>query len=103
MATSGDYRNFIEKDGKRYSHTIDPRIGRPVHHQLASVTVITPTCARADGLATALNVLGPKDGFDLAQREKIAALFIIREPNGQFSNKATDEFEKLRATQATTP
>ena len=99
MATSGDYRNFIEKNGKRYSHTIDPRVGRPVHHGLASVTVITATCARADALATALNVLGPQLGFDLAQREKIAALFIIREPNGEFSNKASDEFEKLRSPQ----
>ena len=99
MATSGDYRNFIEKNGKRYSHTIDPRLGRPVNHGLASVTVITATCARADALATALNVLGPQLGFDLAQREKIAALFIIREPNGEFSNKASDEFEKLRSPQ----
>jgi len=103
MATSGDYRNFIEKDGKRYSHTIDPRMGRPVEHSLASVTVITPTCAKADGLATALSVLGPKSGFDLAQKEKIAALFIIREPNGEFSNKASDEFEKLRGHKASDP
>ncbi|MEZ6089507.1 MAG: FAD:protein FMN transferase [Pirellulaceae bacterium] len=58
IATSGDYRNFFEVEGKRYSHTIDPRTGRPVTHQLASVSVVADNCMIADGWATALNVLG---------------------------------------------
>ena len=63
MATSGDYRNYYELDGRRISHTIDPRTGYPVTHELASVTVIDKSCARADGLATALAVLGPEEGI----------------------------------------
>ena len=58
MATSGDYRNYYEKDGQRFSHTIDPRTGRPVQHRLASVSVIHERCVAADGWATALMVLG---------------------------------------------
>ena len=78
VATSGDYRNFMDLDGKRYSHTIDPRTGRPVEHRLASVSVVHPSAMWADGLATALNVLGPEAGFELAEREGLAALFLIR-------------------------
>ncbi len=62
MATSGDYRNYYEKDGVRISHTIDPRTGRPVTHRLASVRVIHPSCMTADALATAISVLGPEEG-----------------------------------------
>ena len=58
IATSGDYRNYFEKDGKRYSHTIDPRTGRPITHTLASVSVIAESTMKADGWATALMVLG---------------------------------------------
>lgn len=79
MATSGDYRNFYERDGRRYSHTIDPATGRPVTHALASVTVIDTECARADALATALLVLGPDRGLALAESGGIAALLITRE------------------------
>lgn len=82
VATSGDYRNFIELDGDRYSHTIDPRTGQPVRHALASVTVVHASTMWADGLATALNVLGPEDGFRLAEDLELAALFLIRRPNG---------------------
>ncbi|MDH3646848.1 MAG: FAD:protein FMN transferase [Gammaproteobacteria bacterium] len=78
MATSGDYRNFFEEDGKRYSHTIDPNTGEPVTHSLASVSVLADSVMRADGLATALLVLGPRAGAELAEREEIAALFIER-------------------------
>nr|WP_276603291.1 FAD:protein FMN transferase [Nannocystis pusilla] len=69
LATSGDYRNYREEAGRRISHTIDPRSGRPIDHKLASVTVIHRTAALADAYATALNVLGPEDGFALAERE----------------------------------
>lgn len=79
IATSGDYRNFFEVDGKRYSHTLDPRTGYPVAHSLASVTVVADSTAAADAWATALNVLGPNEGLQLAEREGLAAFFIVRE------------------------
>jgi thiamine biosynthesis lipoprotein len=76
MATSGDYRNFFEVDGERYSHTIDPASGRPVGHRLASVTVLADAAMDADAWATALLVLGPERGMALADAQGIAALFI---------------------------
>ena len=82
VSTSGDYRDFFESAGIRYSHTIDPRSGRPVSHGLASVTVLRPTAAEADGIATALTVLGPAEGFELAERMGWAALFVERTPEG---------------------
>ena len=96
MATSGDYRNYREVNGKRLSHTIDPRSGRPIEHTLASVTVIAPDCTTADGWATALNVLGPEEGLERAQKNKIAALFIIRQADGRFKEAFTDEFKTIR-------
>lgn len=89
MATSGDYRNYIERDGVRLSHLIDPRIGRPIEHRLASVSVVHQRCMTADALATALSVLGPADGRELVERAHIAALFLIREPNGGFTEWAS--------------
>lgn len=82
MATSGDYQNYYEVDGKRYSHTIDPVSGRPIVHKLASVTVLLPTCAEADAWATALDVLGPEKGMAMAEEQNLAALFIVREADG---------------------
>jgi len=82
VSTSGDYRDFFESAGVRYSHTIDPRSGRPVSHGLASVTVLRPTTLEADGLATALSVLGPSEGYELAERMGWAALFIERTADG---------------------
>jgi len=82
MATSGDYRNFFEYAGSRYSHTIDARSGRPVTHQLASVTVFDESAATADGMATALLVLGPDDGLELATALGIEAIFVVRGPEG---------------------
>ena len=78
MATSGDYRNFFEHDGRFFSHTIDPRTGYPVTHNGASVTVVADTAAFADAAATALLVLGPEAGMELAERESIAAYFLLR-------------------------
>ena len=78
MATSGDYRNYFEHDGTFYSHTIDPRSGYPISHDAASVTVVADTTAMADALATALLVLGPGAGLELAARERIAAFFLLR-------------------------
>ena len=80
MATSGDYRNFrIDASGRRISHTIDPRRGTPVEHELASVTVIRPTCAEADALATAISVLGPEAGMRLAEEKDWKVLMLIRD------------------------
>ena len=79
LATSGDYRNFFEQDGKHYSHTIDPVTGKPVTHTLASVTVIDPSCARADALATALMVMGPTKGMQFVETHDIAAFFIVKQ------------------------
>lgn len=79
MATSGDYRNFYEVDGQRRSHLIDPRTGRPIEHDLVSVTVLHPEAARADAWATALAVLGPTAGPELAEREGLSAFFVVRE------------------------
>jgi thiamine biosynthesis lipoprotein len=92
VATSGDYMNYFEKDGVRYSHTIDPHTGSPVSHNLASVTVIHQSCMIADGLATAINVLGPEKGFKFALQEKLAVLMIVRE-NGAFVEKFSSLFE----------
>jgi thiamine biosynthesis lipoprotein len=78
MATSGDYRNYFEQDGQRYSHEIDPATGAPIRHSLCSVTVIAASCMRADALATALIVLGPQRGLALAEAGGLAAQFIVR-------------------------
>lgn len=94
VATSGDYRNFFEHDGVRYSHTIDPRTGRPVAHKLASVTVLAERAAVADALATALLVLGPDAGPALARQQDIAALFLVRK-NGEISALTTQRFQQL--------
>ncbi|KAA3657833.1 MAG: FAD:protein FMN transferase, partial [Calditrichaeota bacterium] len=94
MATSGDYFNYFEKDGKRYSHTIDPVTGHPVTHKLASVTVIHPSCMTADGYATAIDVMGPEKGFEFAQDRNLAVFMIVRS-NGGFVEKMTPEFEAI--------
>jgi len=75
MATSGDYRNYFEFGERRYSHTIDPRLGEPVSHDLAAVTVVHDQASFADAMATALLVLGPKDGMQFAERQELAVLF----------------------------
>jgi thiamine biosynthesis lipoprotein len=92
IATSGDYRNYFEEDGQRFSHTIDPRTGYPIRHRLASVTVLRERCAEADALATTLMVLGDEAGYDFAVEQGIAAFFIIKQADG-FVEKATPEFD----------
>ena len=94
LATSGDYRNYFEKDGIRYSHTIDPRTGRPIEHRLASVTVVARNCMHADAMATALMVLGPEDGYNLAVGKELAAYLIVHGDDG-FVEKTTPEFAEL--------
>lgn len=82
MATSGDYRNYYESEGRRYSHTINPETGRPIRHNLASVSVIAEDCMTADALATAFTVMGREKAEALATRENIPAYFIVREKSG---------------------
>ena len=82
MATSGDYRNYFEVDGRRYSHTIDPATGYPVDHKLASVTVVMPTCMAADAYATAFNVMGTERALRLADSLNIATFLIYRDAGG---------------------
>ncbi len=91
IATSGDYRNYFEFDGVRYSHTIDPKTGKPITHKLASVTVIDKSCMIADGLATAITVLGPQDGLRFAKQHKIAAFLLVKEGD-EFVEYFTPEF-----------
>lgn len=91
MATSGDYRNYYESEGRRFSHTIDPGTGRPIEHNLASVTVIAEDCMSADALATGFNVMGFEQAEALATRENIPAYFIIRTENG-FETHQTPAF-----------
>ena len=97
MATSGDYRNVREVDGRLLSHTIDPRTGYPVNHRLTSVTVVAGSCLEADGLATALEVLGPDAGYALAVDLDLAVLFLVRGDDGTITARSTDRFEALTA------
>jgi len=96
LATSGDYRNFFINDGQRYSHTIDTRTGRPVTHNLASVTIVDDSGSRADALATALLVMGPDRGMELALRENLAVLFLLRDESG-IEERSTPAFDKVRS------
>jgi len=92
LATSGDYRNFIEAADHRYSHTIDPRTGYPVEHALASVTVLHDSAMWADGYATLLTVLGPEAGWDFAVQRDLAVLFLVRGATG-FEERYTPQLE----------
>lgn len=79
IATSGDYRHWRERDGQRYSHTLDPHSGAPLHNGIASVTVLTGSCLYADAWATALMVLGVERGVRLAREQGLSAVFLIRD------------------------
>ncbi|WP_186774982.1 FAD:protein FMN transferase [Allorhodopirellula solitaria] len=91
MATSGDYRNFFEFEGERYSHTIDPVTLRPVRHNLASVTVVASSCMAADAWATALDVAGPQRAAQLASENDLDTLLITRRDNGPTTDGTLDE------------
>jgi FAD:protein FMN transferase len=82
VATSGDYRNYFEQDGKRYSHTIDPRTGHPITHSLASVTVVAESSAKADGLATAFMVMGADSALQFAEAHGIAIMTLSKSSEG---------------------
>ena len=96
MATSGDYRNFIERDGVMYSHIIDPRTGYPVQNNVASVTIIAPDCTMADGLATAIVVMGVEKGKSLLETlPGVEGLIIVRAPDGKLSDFPSSGFARL--------
>ena len=82
VATSGDYHRFLEHDGRRYAHTLDPRLGRPIDNAIRSVSVIHQTCMDADALSTALGVLGPHAGPEFALKHDLAAYFLVDDEAG---------------------
>ncbi|WP_057400215.1 FAD:protein FMN transferase [Pseudomonas fluorescens] len=99
LSTSGDYRNYFEQGGRRFSHTFDARTGAPVSHGLASVTVIHPSALMADGLSTLLLILGPERGWDYAEKHDIGAFFVIRADTG-FVTRSSHAFERLSGEKA---
>lgn len=99
FATSGDYRNFFDRDGKRYSHEIDPRTGRPITGDLASVSVAHGSAAHADAMATALMVLGYDAGYETAVKLDLAVL-LIRRGQGRFETRETPAFARLTSSGA---
>ena len=94
LSTSGDYRNYFEQGGRRYSHTFDARTGAPVLNTLASVTVIHPSALMADGLSTLLLILGLERGWDYAEKHDIGAFFVIRADTG-FVTRTSHAFERV--------
>lgn len=92
LVTSGEYRNFYELDGERFSHTIDPTTGYPVRHQLVSVSVIAPTAAEADAWATAISVLGEERGMALAEKEQLPVYMVLIQDEG-FADQSSSAFE----------
>ncbi len=96
MATSGNYRNFYEKDGKKYAHTIDPRTGYPVQHSILSSTVLAQDCATADAYATAFMVLGMEEAQKvLAKHPELMAYFIYSDKAGHLQTWMTEGMEKM--------
>lgn len=96
MATSGDYKNFFEKNGIKYSHIIDPKTGYPIRHKTLSVTVLAKSAALADGWATAMLVLGKNDGMIVANKLDIPVFFISSHEK-TFITAGSDEFKKIAA------
>lgn len=96
MATSGNYRNFYIKDGKKYAHTIDPKTGYPVEHNLLSATIIADDCTTADALATACMVLGVEKSLQLCETNTIAGFFVF-DCDGESQTAYSLEFEKFLA------
>jgi thiamine biosynthesis lipoprotein len=99
LATSGDYRIYFEQDGVRYHHEMDPGTAAPARHTLASVSVVGGDAASADAWSTALFVLGPQAGYELAAARGLAAHFIERNAGG-FLERATPAFEALGSWRA---
>ena len=94
MATSGNYLNYFESGGKKYSHLIDPQTGYPIEHNVVSATVVHNQCAYADAMATAISVLGPEKGYELAVELSLAVHLIIDTGQG-YKEITTPEFDRL--------
>ena len=93
FATSGDYRSFFVRDGVRYSHVLDPRTGRPVANGVVSVSVLAPDCTLADGLATAVMVMGAEAGLALVERlSGVEALVVVETKDGQLEDHPSSGF-----------
>ncbi len=100
MASSGDYRNYFEVDGQRFSHLIDPTTGRPVDHTTASATVLAENAMLADAWSTAMLILGREQGMAIADQQDIAVQFVERDPaaaNLQFKTETSAAFDQLTA------
>ncbi|MGD9971800.1 MAG: FAD:protein FMN transferase [Desulfatirhabdiaceae bacterium] len=96
MATSGDYRNYIEIDGQQFSHVFDPRTGYPVSNGVVSVSVTADTCTLADGLATGLMVMGPEEGMDRIRRMNgVECLMVVRKTDGRLTQFVSDGFNTV--------
>lgn len=93
IATSGDYQNFFIENGVRYSHLINPKTGKPIRHQVTSVSVIADNCEDADAWATALIVMG-KDAIAFSEKKKLASLFILINDSDEVSLVANSFFKK---------
>ncbi|MDA8140479.1 MAG: FAD:protein FMN transferase [Desulfobacteraceae bacterium] len=99
MATSGDYRNFYKVEEKIYSHIIDPRTGYPIQNGVVSASVVAPDCTQADGLATAMMVMGPEKGIALLDRlEGIEGLIIVRQADGSLQEYYSKGMKALIAS-----
>ena len=97
MATSGDYRNYFELDGVRYSHVLDPRNGYPVHNRVVSVSILAADCTFADGLATAVMVMGPEKGKALIDRlDGVEGLILVEGRDGILKEFPSNGFYKQR-------
>ncbi len=94
VATSGDAWQFVEIDGKRYSHIVNPRTGLGLTDR-SSVTIVAPDCTTADALASAVSVLGPAKGIELVEQTCGAAALIVRAPNGETETHESRRFSKL--------
>lgn len=92
MATSGNYRNFYEIDGKKYSHTIDPRTGYPVSHNLLSATIVAPNCMTADAWATACMVVGLEKAQVWINNRSDIKGYLIYEEDGEIKTWRSDDF-----------
>jgi thiamine biosynthesis lipoprotein len=95
LVTSGNYRKFYVKDGKKFAHTLDPKTGRPVSHNLLSATVVTASCADADALATAFMVMGKERAIAFAEKHSDIHIFLIYEENGKLTSFASEGMKKF--------
>jgi thiamine biosynthesis lipoprotein len=98
LATSGDYRSYVLEDGRRRSHVLDPRTGEPVTNGVVSASVLAPTCTMADGLATAIMVMGPEAGLRLVERlAGVEALILVDRRGGFLEEHASGGFRTREA------